>query len=70
MLTSKEIFDERKKRSERLTQLRKSSGLTQEELSKRSGLSRVTIREIEKNNRCWSIDTEILYISALQVTCS
>lgn len=48
---------------EKLRELRESAGITQEELAKRSGVSRVTISKLESGAQKVTTNTTILQIA-------
>jgi len=64
-MNREEIQSERKKRSAELRNLRLSKGVSQERLIAISGLSWPTITRIESGAKEWRIDSEIMYINAL-----
>lgn len=59
------ISKQRKERSIRLKLLRLNSGLSQMGLASVSGLQQCTISKIERGETSWSIDTELIYITAI-----
>lgn len=54
------------KRGNELKSYRKEIGITQLELSIRSGLTRATIIAIERGTIGWNVDSEILYFETLK----
>jgi transcriptional regulator with XRE-family HTH domain len=64
-MTLQEVQEERKRRSENMRNLRLSKGISQEKLAQISGLSWPTIVRIENGKKEWRIDSEIIYIKAL-----
>lgn len=66
-MTPSQLLFERKKRGEALMFTRKKLGLSKLALANKSGLSRPTINRIENGTGSWSIETEIIYVNALQI---
>ena len=64
-MTQQQIQAERKKRSDAMRRLRKSKGISQEQLVAISGLSLPTIIRIEQGKKEWRIDSELIYLNAL-----
>lgn len=64
-MTLQEVQKERKRRSEVMRNLRLSKGISQEKLAQISGLSWPTIVRIEKGDKEWRIDSEIIYLKTL-----
>lgn len=64
-MTNQELFTERSKRCVELKSLRESNGLTKVQVHKMTGLSRVTIENMETGTSGWNIDCEIIYRSFL-----
>lgn len=60
------LTSERKQRSRELYSMRVKRGYTKSMLSRKSGLDRHTIDNIESGEKQWNIDSEIIYIQALK----
>ena len=60
-----ELQNLRKQRGEALKMARKMAKLTKSKLSELTGLSRVTIANIEAGKTSWTIDTEMIYLSPI-----
>lgn len=62
-----ELSTLRKKRAAALLFTRKKLKITKLKLSQQTGLSRPTIDRIESGEYSWSIDTEMIYLSGLNL---
>lgn len=61
------LLELRRKRGEVLRQARRKYGITKVALSVKTGLSRVTITNIESGGTSWTVDSEILYLNGLKL---
>ena len=64
-MTQEEIQSERKKRSVELRKRREETGIGQRAFAKLSGLSWPTIVRIEGGKKEWRVDSELMYLAAL-----
>jgi DNA-binding XRE family transcriptional regulator len=65
-MTPTELIAARKKRAEVLRARRINARISKAIFSKQTGLSRTTIDIIESGQKPWNIDSEIIYMHALQ----
>jgi len=61
------LFEERRKRSKYLKDLRENADISKKKLSRTSGLDKSTIIRMEKGEESWTIDSEIQFIDAIKV---
>lgn len=60
------IDQERQRRGLELKVMRIKKMITQDDLSKLSGLTKKTIGKIERGDTGWNIDSEIIYLETLK----
>lgn len=61
-----ELFALRKLRSDELKQIRIAKNITKESLAEKATISRKTIDRMESGKHSYGIDSEILYLNALE----
>jgi DNA-binding XRE family transcriptional regulator len=64
-MTTGEIQLLRQLKSAEIKQHRMAAGICKSELARQTGLCRQTIDVIERGERAWTVDTEIIYLQGI-----